>query len=149
MKNIVIVDIDGTISKVGDRIKYLKQNPVDWDSFYDSCFEDEPIEEICRLVMSLYRIGYNIVYCTGRRESVRYKTNKWLFDNLLPLPTTETLLMRPNGDRRHDTEVKPELITNAGIKLDDIAFVLEDRDSMVKKWRKMGLKCLQVAEGDF
>jgi hypothetical protein len=43
MKFIVIVDIDGTISKVGDRIKYLKQDPKDWESFYKDCFEDEPI----------------------------------------------------------------------------------------------------------
>ena len=30
----VVVDIDGTISKVGDRIKCLEQSPKDWDSFY-------------------------------------------------------------------------------------------------------------------
>ena len=50
---------------------------------------------------------------------------------------------------RHDTVTKPELLKNAGIKLDSIAFVLEDRNVMVKKWRELGLICLQVAEGAF
>lgn len=30
-----------------------------------------------------------------------------------------------------------------------VAFILEDRNSMVKKWRELGFKCLQVADGDF
>ena len=59
------------------------------------------------------------------------------------------VLMRPDGDHRHDTDIKPELLEKAGIDLDTIAFVMEDRNSMVKKWRDMGLICLQVAEGDF
>ena len=57
--------------------------------------------------------------------------------------------MRKNNDHRHDSEVKPELLKEAGIKLDSIAFVLEDRNSMVKKWRELGLICLQVADGNF
>lgn len=46
MKNIVVVDIDGTIAKVGDRLKYLQQEKKDWDSFYEHCDEDEPIKDM-------------------------------------------------------------------------------------------------------
>jgi len=56
-KEIVLVDIDGTISKVGDRLRYLEQKPKDWDSFYEACGEDEPIDEIIRLVRNLAEIG--------------------------------------------------------------------------------------------
>ena len=42
----ILVDIDGTISKVGDRIKYLQQEPKNWDSFYEACDEDECITTI-------------------------------------------------------------------------------------------------------
>ena len=38
---------------------------------------------------------------------------------------------------------------NNGLDFSDVAFILEDRDSMVKKWRDLGLTCLQVAYGDF
>ncbi len=150
MKRTIIIDIDGTISKVGERLKYLNQEPKDWDSFYNDCFEDEPIVEMCDLVYDLYLQGYKLVFCTGRRESCREKTLTWFNNYFEPeIANFSTLLMRPNNDHRHDTEVKPELLKKADINLDCIAFVLEDRNSMVKKWRELGLICLQVAEGDF
>lgn len=150
MKRIVIVDIDGTISKVGERLKYLNQEPKDWDSFYNDCFEDEPIIEIVDLVYDLYLQRYQLVFCTGRRESCREKTINWFNKYFEPeIAKHSKLLMRPNKDHRHDSEIKPELLKKAGVELDSIAFVLEDRNSMVKKWRELGLICLQVAEGDF
>jgi hypothetical protein len=150
MRKTVIVDIDGTISKVGERLKYLQIEPKDWDSFYNDCFDDEPILDIVDLVYDLYIQRYNIVFCTGRRESCREKTIAWFNKHFEPeVAKFSKLLMRPNKDHRHDIEVKPELLKKAGIELDSIAFVLEDRNSMVKKWRELGLICLQVAEGDF
>ena len=150
----VIVDIDGTLSIVGDRAKCLQQNPKNWDEFYDRCDEDKPNTKIVELVQALWYRHYDIVFCTGRRESVRAKTVKWLHEYNMGhincvLGRRQTLLMRPDGDFRHDTKVKPELLEKVGIKLKDIAFVLEDRSSMVKKWRELGVTCLQVAEGDF
>jgi phosphatidate phosphatase PAH1 len=34
MKKIVVVDIDGTVSKVGERLKYLKSKKPNWDNLY-------------------------------------------------------------------------------------------------------------------
>ena len=144
-KEIVIVDIDGTIAKVGDRLKYLKTTPPDYEKFYASCFDDEPIQEIVDLVRNL-QSKYVIIYCTGRREEVRDSTEKWLIKQGL---ISCKLLMRPNKDHRHDTLVKPEQLSNEGVMLQEIAFVLEDRDTMVAKWRSLGLKCLQVNYGNF
>lgn len=108
---------------------------------------DEPVKEICDLVESLYFQGYAIIFCTGRRESCRDKTIQWIYTHFRSSVSNHyELLMRPNGDHRHDIEVKPELLKQAGIDLDDIAFVLEDIDLMVAKWRQLGLICLQVEE---
>lgn len=145
MKAIVIVDIDGTLTKVGARVECLQKTPPDWDSFYARCGEDEPVERIADLVADLYSC-YRVILCSGRRESCRADTLRWLDRHEIPF---NQLLLRPNGDHRHDTEIKPELLKEACIPLDEIAFVLEDRNSMVKKWRELGLICLQVAEGDF
>jgi hypothetical protein len=154
-KNIVIVDIDGTISKPGERLKYLQQDPKDWDSFYADCFDDEPIPEMVELVKNLsFGEGidglYEIIFCTGRRECVRDKTINWLYAHLDLYPMNDDeLLMRKDGDLRPDAIVKPELIREAGIDFNDIAFVLEDRNSMVAEYRRLGLICLQPFNGDF
>jgi hypothetical protein len=153
-KNIVICDIDGTISKPGERLKYLKQEPKDWDSFYSDCFDDEPIREIIDLVSCLFQ-DYKVVFCTGRRECCREKTVRWLSKfGLVLLSRTclnsgKTLLMRKDGDLRPDVIVKPELIREAGIDFSDIAFIIEDRNCMVAEWRRLGLICIQPFEGDF
>jgi len=146
MKTFIIVDIDGTISEVGDRLECLKRTPKNWDEFYNRCGEDKPIKEMIELVN---RMGseYNIVFCTGRRESSREETVKWL--NKYLLFNDYRLLMRPDNDFRPDTVVKPEQIKDADIEYNEILFILEDRNSVVKKWRELGVKCLQVAEGDF
>lgn len=151
MRNkIVIVDIDGTISEVGDRIRFLQQEPKDWDSFYEACHEDQPIFPIIDLVDFLFD-NYQIVFCTGRMESVLEKTLDWMSKHFInPLFHTESrILMRKDGDLRHDTEVKPELLKEANINCNDVAFILEDRNSMVQRWRELGFKCLQVNDGNF
>jgi hypothetical protein len=146
----VIVDIDGTISKVGDRLKFLEQTEKDWDSFYEACDEDKPITKIVRLVERLQKSGYGIIFCTGRRESVRDKTIKWIDKYFSKDFRYLTILMRKDGDFRHDTIVKPELIDSCGfLDYSYINFILEDRNSMCKKWRELGYTCLQVADGDF
>lgn len=82
------------------------------------------------------------------RESAREKTRNWLTQNVFSINDDE-LLMRKDRDWRHDTEVKPELLAKAGITPDDVYLILEDRDSMVAKWRELGYRCLQVADGKF
>lgn len=154
-RNIVIVDIDGTIAAPGDRLKYLQQKPKDWDAFYEACDQDKPIKKIISLLYRLDRSGCEIVFCTGRRESVRRKTEEWLTKHYpetymgVSIRKPYKLLMRKDGDFRTDYEAKPELLDEAGIKLDNIYMVLEDRNSMVEKFRSMGLTVLQVADGDF
>ena len=150
-KKYVVVDIDGTIAKVGDRLKYLKQKPKDWDKFYDACDEDEPIKDVIHLVLMLSKY-YHIVFCTGRRESVWEKTVNWLSEHVYGMDMgyyNDKLLMRKEGDKRHDTVIKPELLEEADIELKDIAYVIEDRNSMVAKWRELGLTCLQPVDGIF
>ena len=157
MRSIVVVDIDGTITDAPERAaKYLSKEPKDWDGFYAACGQDKPITEMVRLVEALSD-SYGIVFCTGRRRSTNDATRQWLRDNMpnfrynrggvMGLP----ILYRDDGDKRHDTEVKPELLNEYLQRNPDykVAFILEDRNSMVNKWRELGFKCLQVAEGDF
>lgn len=150
MKNIVIVDLDGTISKPGERLKYLQQEPKNWTKFYEDCFEDEPIVEVLDLVDVLcWSDLYEVVFCTGRRECVRDKTTTWLKRHSCDTFGHCKLLMRKDGDTRPDIEVKPELLQQNGYTPDKVAFVIEDRTCVVKKYRELGYTVLQCAEGDF
>lgn len=151
MANIIICDIDGTISKVDDRLKYLQSPNKDWDAFYAHCHEDKPIMTVLDLLCDLQQIGYRIIFCTGRRESCRQMTEVWLAQHTDGRIVNPQILMRKDGDKRHDTLVKPELLVEAlsEDELKQIAFILEDRDSMVAKWRELGYRCFQVADGKF
>lgn len=154
MSKIVVCDIDGTISKVGDRIKYLEQSPKDWDAFYGACGEDKPINNMIELINHLQMGGeYQIIFVSGRRESCRADTCNWFRKHLSCWGWVQTVKLRKDGDFRPDTIVKKELLDNYltenGYTKDDVAFILEDRSSVVKMWRDAGYTCLQVAEGDF
>lgn len=145
-KHYVVVDIDGTISKVGGRIECLERSIKDWDEFYTRCGEDLPNEDVLELVKIL-QCEYDIVFVSGRRESCRDDTKQWL--NNYGIYNYEGLLLRKDWDHRHDAIVKPELLLNFLGSYDEVAFILEDRASVVQMWRELGLTCLQVAEGDF
>ena len=139
----IVFDIDGTLSLVGDRVKHLSETPPNWDRFYERCGEDEPNWPILNVLDGHNAIEDAVILLTGRRESVRSETEDWLDIHQIRY---RKLLMRPDGDTRHDTIVKPELLEKAGIVPD---LIFEDRNSMVQHWRKLGFTCCQVAEGDF
>lgn len=143
----IICDIDGTITKVGDRLKYLEETPKNWDAFYSACGEDEPNTPIIELLKAVSEYS-SIVFITGRRESCRQDTIHWIKTHC-PWLHRYRLFMRKNGDFRHDITVKHELAIEALLSPLNTLFVLEDRNSMVEKWRELGFTCLQVAEGDF
>lgn len=149
MRKIVVVDIDGTIADCSKRAnKYLRKGKEDWDKFYDACDKDKPIKDILELVNVLSQ-HYEIVYCTGRKQSTTKKTLTWLWKNADV--SSYHILFRRNSDTRHDTLVKPKLLADF-LKRNpefEVFLILEDRDSMVEKWRELGYRCLQVAPGNF
>lgn len=145
---IALFDIDGTLSKVHeDRLKMITQEPKDWEKFYKTIGMDYlniPIADIARAMANNDDI---IWYCTGRRESTRMDTMKWLLKQGLPVQRDRNILfMRPDGDYRKDTIVKPEIMS--GI-LSQVNIIFEDRQCMVDKWRELGKVCVQVTKGDY
>lgn len=151
MKYIVVVDLDGTIADLSHRLHYIKGKNKDWESFYDEVDKDKPIENIIYLISVLHE-RHKILFLTGRSGVCSYKTNDWIEKHLyIPYMIESDLMMRKEGDHRPDTEVKPELLKKY-LKYNpdsEVAFILDDRNSMVKKWRELGFTCLQVNEGDF
>ncbi len=158
---VVICDLDGTIADCTHRLPLVKiPHPdskgfkPDWDAFFDACVEDKPIQPIIELVRGLYKLGYRIVFLSGRSDRVLDKTVQWLsFHGFYPGENYEYLGMRKHGDHRPDDIVKLELLSELMVKMvinhEDIFCVIDDRSIVCEMWRKQGLTCLQVAKVDF
>lgn len=141
-----LVDIDGTLADNEHRLHYITNDHKDWSAWHAEAHADKPITEIVELVKLGYISGIRIVLCTGRDEKCRADTVDWLIRNDIPF---NALYMRPKGDRRDDDIVKYELLQQIRQDGYDPVLVFEDRTRVVSMWRDQGLRCLQVAEGDF
>ena len=135
LQKAIIVDIDGTLAHMKDR------SPFDWQRVG----EDECDDIIKGIVNAYDNLGVTIVM-SGRDGSCRDITIKWLEDNNIKY---DLLLMRAENDFRKDSIVKQELFDNNIKNKYYIEYVLDDRNQVVDMWRNMGLKCLQVQEGNF
>ena len=163
MKNIIICDLDGTLCDITHRLIHVKpQTKKDWNAFFVGICDDKVNEPVLRVLeeMTLGNCGCSygerreIIFCSGRPEYTRADTVEWLHrvdeDLFNPDPELENykLYMRKDGDYRPDDVVKEEIL-NEHIPKDRVLFVLDDRQQVVDMWRRNGLTCFQVAEGDF
>jgi len=132
----IICDIDGTLAHRYDR------SPFEWDRVD----EDEVDIDIKYLVQMFERAGYDIVLVSGRDEVCREKTEKWLKDNKI---NYHALFMRPKNSRMKDSVVKHDLYHKYIHRKWTIDYVLDDRGQVVRQWRNMGFRVLDVAGYEF
>lgn len=181
-KNIVLVDVDGTLADNTHRaaeyrapqkcgvcdgfktVPILREGQINakcvschgtglrkknWYEFYKGVSGDAPKQAIVDLVATLRAKGYIICIVSGRpikflELEVGKQTVAWLKEHGV---SYNHIFMRQSADKRDDTIVKKEILDK--LPKDRVAYVLDDRSSVVKMWREAGLTCLQVAEGDF
>ena len=89
--------------------------------------------------------GFNIVIFSGRSAVTKDTTLDWLYQHDVPF---DKLMMRPK--KLHftkDSDLKQMWLDTIGV--DNVAMVFDDRQQVVDMWRKNGLTCLQVADGNF
>jgi FMN phosphatase YigB (HAD superfamily) len=151
MKKYAVFDIDGTLADFSHRLKYLTPDTpphwepgFDWKYFFQESERDIPIQWTVDLLQSINKQnGMEVIIFTGRSELVREETETWLKSRQIKY---EHLLMRKENDFRMDEVIKMELITPFK---DKIAFIVEDRHSIVRELRKNGFHVLQCADGDY
>ena len=145
-KNAILMDLDGTIANIDHRLHFVRQKPKNWKGFFDAMSEDGVYDWCILLVNSMYNSGYHIIIVSGRPDPHRYITMDWLRNNIIPC---DHLLMRKEDDFRSDSLVKAEIFKNKIKPYYNILFAVDDRSSVVKTWRELGLVCLQCNEGNF
>ena len=141
-----LFDIDGTLADPTHRLHHIEKHPRDWDAFFADCGDDVPIPHICELARTLNDADHTIVLVSGRSNQCRTATEAWRrLQGLDGLP----LYMRRAGDHRPDDEIKGELLDLIVADGFQPTMVFEDRSRVVAMWRRRGIPCAQVAEGDF
>lgn len=159
MKDIIVCDLDGTLANCEHRVHHvqktdgagLRRKP-NWDAFYAGVKDDEanyPVLNLLHTYLSAEH-DYHLIFCSGRPERCRDDTETWLHEQGFHRghKARYELLMRKDGDFRADNVVKQEIL-DAHIDKDRVLFVLDDRQQVVDMWRRNGLTCFQVAEGNF
>lgn len=134
----IICDIDGTLAHMVDR------GPFEWEKV-----GSDLIDEVVLGILQLHTdegSDTRILLVSGRDSVCKLETQAWLRENNI---NYHELFMRPAGDNRKDTIIKRELFDEYIRDKYDVQFVLDDRNAVVAMWRSMGLKCFQVAEGNF
>ena len=131
----VIFDLDGTLSLLNGR------NPYD----ASTCEQDLPNPQVVELY-HLYKNKYKVILCSGREDKYREQTEKWLANNNIEYAH---LYMRKTNDFRKDNIIKTEIYEELIASNYNVKVVVDDRKSVVKAWRELGLTVFQVAEGDF
>lgn len=135
----VIVDIDGTVALMNG-----KRTPHE----YDKVGLDDPNGSVVDLVRTLRDEGYKILFTSGRKDRCRDLTREWLKRHVFP-DGDFVLFMRLDADNRVDNVTKLEIFNVCIRDRFNVKLVLDDRDQVVQMWRKLGLTCLQVADGNF
>lgn len=139
----IIVDLDGTMAVNDGHRGYYE---------WDKVINDKPNRAVVNLVNRLLRDGYLVKFVSGRMgtEECREQTMSWLRNNTPAYTWSQWILhMRKDGDSRSDDVVKRELFDAHVRGRYNVKFVLDDRNSVVRMWRSLGLPTFQVAEGDF
>lgn len=137
----ILVDIDGTTAQMDGR------GPHD----YHLVGTDKPRPAVILAVQVAYDAGIEIIFVSGRPDSCRLDTEKWLSRHVRLLdPTAMTkLLMRPTGDNRADYIIKYELFDAFIREHYNVLWAYDDRQQVVDMYRSIGLDVFQVAPGQF
>ena len=135
----VICDIDGTLSDMKHRLYYLQKGIRDYDTFYELCHLDKPIVPVCKMVRNLMGRA-NVIFVTGRPETVREKTEKWLTNQGLK----GRLIMRQPLDMRKAYDHKLDVLKALRAEGLNPTLAIEDEPACAEMWTRNGVVCLQA-----
>jgi len=158
----IIFDLDGTLADCEHRRHFVDINKniiggydqarlregwkPDWQAFYEACDKDTLIRPIAIVITSMFGHDYydnshDLHIWSGRCESVRRKTEKWLEDNYIEY---NSLKMRPKGDYTPDDQLKESWLNEALKEGHTIDFVFDDRTKVVDMYRRRGIFVFDV-----
>lgn len=128
----ILVDIDGTAAHMNG-----KRGAFDWDKVH---LDD--VDHAVKLVVAAYKsTGNKVIFLSERDGICELATRQWLNEHDFQF---DELIMRKPNDMRKDTIVKEEIFWHDIAPNYNVQFVIDDRPSVCRMWRRIGLKVFQV-----
>lgn len=130
----ILVDIDGTLAHMNG-----KRGAFEWHNV-----GRDDVDEMVRMVVNMFSRAHSdnhVIVLSGRDGVCEPETNKWLIDNGVFF---DSLIMRTPDDMRKDTIVKEEIFWRDIADNYNVQFVIDDRPSVCRMWRELGVKTFQV-----
>jgi hypothetical protein len=141
----VVVDIDGVISDASTRQHFLK-NPEgirDWDGFFGSVGEDQPLAAIPAL-LHLLEPALTVILLSGRPAWVLDRTRDWLERHHI---RWDQLLVREGEDFMDPTAFKRDVVVDLRDGGWDLVFAFDDNEAIVEMFREQDVPVLYVHSG--
>ena len=173
----IVFDLDGTLANIEHRLHHIRDGNNNWQAFFDACDKDRVIQSTAYLLNALVsrhlESSHVVEIWSGRSvgpdNRVACKTMKWLIDNLplagghcdrfclsldprrhfFKMSHLVVVRMRDHGDYTSDDELKWRWLQDARREGQGPDLVFDDRQKVVDMWRRKGVTCFQVAEGNF
>jgi predicted kinase len=142
----VICDLDGTLALIHGRSPY---DATDCD------IKDLPNWPVIKTILAHSEAGRKIIFCSGREDQYKPETIRFIekyckiVNDMGIWDIDYELFMRKTDDFRKDAVIKEEIYRAEIEGKYNVLCVMDDRRQVVDLWRKLGLTCFQVAEGDF
>lgn len=132
----IVVDIDGTLAHSSGKRGWYE---------YDKVHLDDVDIVVRKIITKLAESAY-VLIVSGREDNCKDITIEWLKSNNIPF---DEIFMRKTGDGRKDSIVKEEIFWEHIYPKYNVMCVFEDRNSVIKMWRSLGIKTFQCEYGNF
>ncbi len=130
---VAVIDIDGVVADVRHRVHHLRRRPARWDRFFAAA-ADDPLLDVGADVVRELAGAHPVIWLSGRPESLRRVTERWLVAHDLP---AGRLLLRPDGDYRPAAQFKLEVVRGLA-ENGGVAAALDDDPAVVAALRTAG-----------
>lgn len=137
-----LIDLDHTIFASWPRDAMIG-GEGGWDAYHAASVDDAVIKDVVDLVNALVSVGWTAIGLTARPEKWRALSMKKLTQHSVRL---DELLMRPDEAFHPAPEIKVQLAQNrfGSSLLDQVAFLLEDREDVCEAFHTLGITTMQV-----
>lgn len=147
-KNVVIVDIDGTLAvnnHLADEHLRKPNQKKDFAAFYNSSATADINESVLELTRELRKQGLTLFALTGRSDDHVHPTIELLRRADAPL---SRVIMAREGDYRGDHDTKKDSVAKLEEEGFRIVHAIDDRPTSIEVWRNHGVLVSEVPYGE-